>query len=170
MRCLRVHGIGILMVEASIVIWGGICINCNSQSFGFGAIALGMWHCILAQQLQYCSRDTSDVTIERIATLYINTDKGYLFITTAIIIWRKRDHKWHIAVTCLGCGTQQEFPDYCKDYFRRLSGFLAFTQSRKSVAREILICNCPFSFLLWLLWKFILHSILLTILQFLMII
>lgn len=31
----------------------GICINCNSQSFGISAIALSMWHCILAQQLQF---------------------------------------------------------------------------------------------------------------------
>lgn len=60
-RFLRVHGIGMLMLEASMIMTGGIFINCNNQSFGFSAITTGMWHCILVQQLQYCSRDISDV-------------------------------------------------------------------------------------------------------------
>lgn len=86
-----------------------------------------------------------------------------LFTVIVIVVWSKReDHRWHTEVKRFGCKTWQEFPENFQDYFGRIWRMLAFPHNKWSVARNILMCNCPFSFLLWLLWEFILHSVVST--------
>lgn len=113
------------------------------------------WQMVLPFWLSNCSivAGTPLVCIvERVATL---------FIAIAMEIWSSReDHRWYNAAKRFGYRAQQEFPGNFWDYFGRIWGLLAFPQSMWIVAREILICNCPFFFLLWL-WEFILQSIVL---------
>ena len=111
---------GIAMLEVYVTMWGVICINCKSQSFGLGGIVIGLWHCHLGSASFYCCtiKTAPPCIVKRAAAMFI-----------AIVIWAKK----------ITDGTLQS-KDAAADYLGSIWRLLAFPHGEGN--GNPLQCSC----------------------------